>query len=69
MLRRHLGSVSDVTYKFPSQFTLQAGQQVTVGSTFVELAQSSVLMLNSNIHVIRKTELILQVLKELKLLF
>ncbi|XP_010130141.1 PREDICTED: lamin-L(III)-like, partial [Buceros rhinoceros silvestris] len=30
VLRRHLGSVSDVTYKFPSQFTLQAGQQVTI---------------------------------------
>lgn len=31
VLRRHLESVSDVTYKFPSQFTLQAGQVVTVG--------------------------------------
>uniref|UniRef100_G1N7C3 LAML3 protein n=1 Tax=Meleagris gallopavo TaxID=9103 RepID=G1N7C3_MELGA len=30
VLRRHLESVSDVTYKFPSQFTLQAGQVVTV---------------------------------------
>ncbi|NWQ82090.1 LAML3 protein, partial [Columbina picui] len=30
VLRRHLGNVSDVTYKFPSQFTLQAGQVVTV---------------------------------------
>ncbi|KAM6195641.1 lamin-B3-like isoform 1-T1 [Sarcoramphus papa] len=30
VLRRHLGSVSDVTYKFPSQFTLQAGQVVTI---------------------------------------
>ncbi|NXF45102.1 LAML3 protein, partial [Oceanites oceanicus] len=29
-LRRHLGSVSDVTYKFPSQFTLQAGEVVTI---------------------------------------
>ncbi|NXF28745.1 LAML3 protein, partial [Nyctibius bracteatus] len=29
-LRRHIGSVSDVTYKFPSQFTLQAGQVVTI---------------------------------------
>ncbi|XP_027742846.1 lamin-L(III)-like isoform X3 [Empidonax traillii] len=29
VLRRHIGSVSDVTYKFPSQFTLQAGQVVT----------------------------------------
>ncbi|NXL27574.1 LAML3 protein, partial [Glaucidium brasilianum] len=29
-LRRHLGDVSDVTYKFPSQFTLQAGQVVTI---------------------------------------
>ncbi|XP_074693714.1 lamin-B3-like isoform X2 [Strix aluco] len=29
-LRRHLGNVSDVTYKFPSQFTLQAGQVVTI---------------------------------------
>ncbi|XP_051484059.1 lamin-L(III)-like isoform X2 [Apus apus] len=30
VLRRHLGSVSDVTYKFPAQFTLQAGQVVTI---------------------------------------
>ncbi|KAM9275533.1 lamin-B3-like [Morus bassanus] len=30
VLRRHLGSVSDVTYKFPSRFTLQAGQVVTI---------------------------------------
>ncbi|XP_042679906.1 lamin-L(III)-like isoform X2 [Centrocercus urophasianus] len=30
VLRRHLESVSDVTYKFPSQFTLQAGQVVTI---------------------------------------
>ncbi|XP_074956602.1 lamin-B3-like isoform X2 [Phalacrocorax aristotelis] len=30
VLRRHLGSVSDVTYKFPSHFTLQAGQVVTI---------------------------------------
>ncbi|XP_027544618.1 lamin-L(III)-like isoform X1 [Neopelma chrysocephalum] len=30
VLRRHIGSVSDVTYKFPSQFTLQAGQVVTI---------------------------------------
>ncbi|KAM7102853.1 lamin-B3-like [Ciconia maguari] len=30
VLRRHLGSVSDVTYKFPSQFTLPAGQVVTI---------------------------------------
>ncbi|NXI41364.1 LAML3 protein, partial [Galbula dea] len=30
MLRRHLGSVSDATYKFPSQFTLLAGQVVTI---------------------------------------
>ncbi|KAM6409723.1 lamin-B3-like [Rhynochetos jubatus] len=29
-LRRHLGSVSDVTYKFPARFTLQAGQVVTI---------------------------------------
>ncbi|NXW06511.1 LAML3 protein, partial [Fregetta grallaria] len=29
-LRRHLGSVSDVTYKFPSRFTLQAGEVVTI---------------------------------------
>lgn len=33
VLRRHLESVSDVAYKFPSQFTLQAGQVVTVGSS------------------------------------
>ncbi|KAM8804392.1 lamin-B3-like [Eudromia elegans] len=30
VLRRRLGSFSDATYKFPSQFTLQAGQIVTV---------------------------------------
>ncbi|KFZ66983.1 Lamin-L(III), partial [Podiceps cristatus] len=30
VLRRHLGNVSDVTYTFPSQFTLQAGQVVTI---------------------------------------
>ncbi|XP_075287921.1 lamin-B3 isoform X1 [Opisthocomus hoazin] len=30
VLRRRLESVSDVTYKFPSQFTLQAGQVVTI---------------------------------------
>ncbi|KAM6257489.1 lamin-B3-like isoform 1-T2 [Porphyrio hochstetteri] len=30
VLRRHLGSVSDVTYQFPSLFTLQAGQVVTI---------------------------------------
>ncbi|XP_032838823.2 lamin-L(III) isoform X2 [Tyto alba] len=30
VLRRHLGSVSDMTYKFPSRFTLQAGQVVTI---------------------------------------
>ncbi|NXG69374.1 LAML3 protein, partial [Baryphthengus martii] len=30
VLRRHLGSVSDATYKFPSQFTLQGGQVVTI---------------------------------------
>ncbi|XP_031443553.1 lamin-L(III)-like [Phasianus colchicus] len=30
VLRRHLESVSDVSYKFPSQFTLQAGQVVTI---------------------------------------
>ncbi|XP_071424656.1 lamin-B3-like [Pithys albifrons albifrons] len=30
VLRRHLGSVSDVTYKFPSPFTLLAGQVVTI---------------------------------------
>ncbi|NXN31307.1 LAML3 protein, partial [Nycticryphes semicollaris] len=30
VLRRHLGSVPDVTYKFPSRFTLQAGEVVTV---------------------------------------
>ncbi|XP_072201322.1 lamin-B3-like isoform X2 [Excalfactoria chinensis] len=30
VLRRHLESVSDVTYKFPPQFTLQAGQVVTI---------------------------------------
>ncbi|XP_032050883.1 lamin-L(III)-like [Aythya fuligula] len=30
VLKRHLESVSDVTYKFPSWFTLQAGQVVTI---------------------------------------
>ncbi|NWU92128.1 LAML3 protein, partial [Upupa epops] len=30
LLRRHLGSVSDVTFKFPSQFTLPARQEVTI---------------------------------------
>ncbi|NXA15544.1 LAML3 protein, partial [Sapayoa aenigma] len=30
VLRRHIGSVADVTYKFPSLFTLQAGQVVTI---------------------------------------
>ncbi|NXV17445.1 LAML3 protein, partial [Cepphus grylle] len=30
VLRRHLGSVPDVTYKFPPLFTLQAGQVVTI---------------------------------------
>ncbi|XP_055667086.1 lamin-L(III)-like isoform X1 [Falco peregrinus] len=30
LLRRHLGSVSDVAYSFPSRFTLQAGQVVTI---------------------------------------
>ncbi|NXF92702.1 LAML3 protein, partial [Eubucco bourcierii] len=30
VLRRHLGNVSDATYTFPSQFTLQAGQVVTI---------------------------------------
>ncbi|NXX73479.1 LAML3 protein, partial [Urocolius indicus] len=30
VLRRHLGNVSDATYKFPSRFTLQAGQVVTI---------------------------------------
>ncbi|NXD47956.1 LAML3 protein, partial [Corvus moneduloides] len=30
VLRRRIGSVADVTYKFPSQFTLQAGQVVTI---------------------------------------
>ncbi|NXY88256.1 LAML3 protein, partial [Alcedo cyanopectus] len=30
-LRRHLGNTVDATYKFPSCFTLQAGQVVTVG--------------------------------------
>ncbi|KFQ74798.1 Lamin-L(III), partial [Phaethon lepturus] len=30
VLRRHLGSVSDLIYKFPSRFTLQAGQVVTI---------------------------------------
>ncbi|NXP32952.1 LAML3 protein, partial [Leiothrix lutea] len=29
-LRRRIESVADVTYKFPSQFTLQAGQEVTI---------------------------------------
>ncbi|NXI97185.1 LAML3 protein, partial [Psophia crepitans] len=30
VLRRHIGSVSDVIYKFPSRFVLQAGQVVTI---------------------------------------
>ncbi|NXC64395.1 LAML3 protein, partial [Aleadryas rufinucha] len=30
VLRRRIGSVADVTYKFPSRFTLQAGQVVTI---------------------------------------
>ncbi|XP_010177228.1 PREDICTED: lamin-L(III)-like [Mesitornis unicolor] len=30
VLKRHLGSVSDVAYKFPSRFVLQAGQVVTI---------------------------------------
>ncbi|KAM6308316.1 lamin-B3-like [Aegotheles albertisi] len=30
VLRRHFGNVSDVTYKFPAQFILQAGQVVTI---------------------------------------
>ncbi|NXF02200.1 LAML3 protein, partial [Smithornis capensis] len=30
VLRRHIGTVSDVTYKFPTLFTLQAGQVVTI---------------------------------------
>ncbi|KFO99464.1 Lamin-L(III), partial [Calypte anna] len=30
VLRRHIGNVSDATYKFPAQFTLQAGQVVTI---------------------------------------
>ncbi|NWW23154.1 LAML3 protein, partial [Falcunculus frontatus] len=30
VLRRRIGSVADVTYRFPSQFTLQAGQVVTI---------------------------------------
>ncbi|RMB94347.1 hypothetical protein DUI87_29157 [Hirundo rustica rustica] len=30
VLRRRIGSVADVTYKFPSRFTLQAGQEVTI---------------------------------------
>lgn len=46
VLRRRIGSVADVTYKFPSRFTLQAGQEVTVGIGFVKLPQSSVLMLD-----------------------
>ncbi|XP_015728489.1 lamin-L(III)-like isoform X2 [Coturnix japonica] len=33
VLRRRLESVSDVTYKFPPQFTLQAGQVVTIWGT------------------------------------
>ncbi|NXD76600.1 LAML3 protein, partial [Halcyon senegalensis] len=31
-LRRHLGTTSDAIYKFPSRFTLQAGQVVTIWS-------------------------------------
>ncbi|NXR78518.1 LAML3 protein, partial [Pycnonotus jocosus] len=30
VLRRHIGTVADVTYKFPALFTLQAGQEVTI---------------------------------------
>ncbi|NXU11843.1 LAML3 protein, partial [Pardalotus punctatus] len=30
VLRRRIGPVADVTYKFPSRFTLQAGQVVTI---------------------------------------
>ncbi|XP_064245150.1 lamin-B3-like isoform X1 [Passer domesticus] len=30
VLRRRIGSVADVNYKFPSRFTLQAGQEVTI---------------------------------------
>ncbi|KFP85289.1 Lamin-L(III), partial [Acanthisitta chloris] len=30
VLRRHIGTVSDVIYKFPSRFILQAGQVVTI---------------------------------------
>ncbi|NXY28840.1 LAML3 protein, partial [Pomatorhinus ruficollis] len=30
VLRRRIESVADVTYKFPSRFTLQAGQEVTI---------------------------------------
>ncbi|XP_067161353.1 lamin-B3-like [Apteryx mantelli] len=30
VLRRRLGSVSDATYRFPSRFTLQAGQIITI---------------------------------------
>ncbi|OWK62187.1 Lamin-L(III) [Lonchura striata] len=30
VLRRRIGTVADVTYKFPSRFTLQGGQEVTV---------------------------------------
>ncbi|NWV69324.1 LAML3 protein, partial [Malurus elegans] len=30
VLRRRIGTVADVTYKFPSRFTLQAGQVVTI---------------------------------------
>ncbi|NWV43236.1 LAML3 protein, partial [Grantiella picta] len=30
VLRRRIGAVADVTYKFPSRFTLQAGQVVTI---------------------------------------
>ncbi|NWS27124.1 LAML3 protein, partial [Polioptila caerulea] len=30
VLRRRIGSVADVTYKFPSRFTLMAGQEVTI---------------------------------------
>ncbi|NWV57337.1 LAML3 protein, partial [Daphoenositta chrysoptera] len=30
VLRRRIGRVADVTYKFPSQFTLEAGQVVTI---------------------------------------
>ncbi|NWX42408.1 LAML3 protein, partial [Steatornis caripensis] len=40
VLRRHLGSVSDVTYKFPSRFILQAGQVVTIWGTAAGVSPS-----------------------------